>query len=48
MDRSSDRDSDKKDWGWLGLLGLLGLGGLMRRRDERHYEARTTSTGKGI
>jgi MYXO-CTERM domain-containing protein len=43
MDRSSDRGSDKKDWGWLGLLGLLGLGGLMRRRDEHHYDTRPSS-----
>lgn len=29
--RTTDRDDDGFDWGWLGLLGLLGLTGLLKR-----------------
>jgi hypothetical protein len=38
-------DTNKFDWGWLGLLGLSGLLGLIPRKREENVRYTTTTTG---
>jgi MYXO-CTERM domain-containing protein len=40
--RTTDRDDDGFDMGWLGLLGLAGLLGLRRRDNVVHHTDTTT------
>jgi hypothetical protein len=42
-------DTDRHDYGWIGLAGLLGLAGLMgRKRDGRYSTASSGTTRSDV